>query len=275
MWKKEADWRQIIERAMLLVTLVLSIIVAALSAFDILPVNIVMAAVLTALALVTAGLELNRHANSKTREQLDRLISRVRLNANSRENHTDCQEDMAVAIKESIASGKRTRVRVIGVALKFSWTFLDSLISELVADDGLGAGIDLELALLNDDWEPLDEFREWKIRTKGTDKLIEEFRERRASLFREGMISLSAYHYSHFPIQHGLVVNEDALFRSHCEWTRAEPAGPFRLTVGENRYEIYRGHDPEEITVIRRFIELFEYYKSDCRENRKTPFRSV
>lgn len=269
MSKRQTDWRQITERVMLYFTLGLSMVVAVLSAFEVMQVNIVLAAVLATLALVTAGLELSRHANTQTRKQLAQLISRVRLNANSRENHLDCQEDMTMAIKGSIAGGRRTTIRVIGVALKYSWTYLDSLIAELVDGGDLGAGINLELALLNDDWGPLREFQEWHIRTKGTDTLIEEFRERRAGILRAGKIVLNTYHYSHFPIQHGLMVNDDILFRSHCEWRRSEADGAFQLTVGENRYELYRGHDPEESVIIRRFVELFEYYKSDCRENKR------
>lgn len=250
-------------------TLFISLVIGVLGGFGIVEATIVSSAVLATLFLISTSLLFNRHEANQTQGQLADLVTRIRINPREFKNHEDCHDEMKRFITRSSENRQITSIRVIGVAMRFSWPFLEMEIPTLLNSKKAEGKLILEFALLNIHWAPLKEFEDWHQKTTHTDELIDTFKKKNQHYIDNGKLTINVYHYSHFPIQHGMLINDEALFRSHCEWKKAQGGQGFELTVGENRYELYEQSDWDGPEKIEQFKSLFEYYRTTSEEGKR------
>lgn len=177
-------------------------------------------------------------------------------------NYTEALSAIEPVIIERLAVNKELQLRVLAVAAQFTWKLLiegiiEPYLNDLKEDRELSKlTIHIAICVIEtlDDWKQEQLIVEEEKNLKG----IARFK----NTWREGIgnrISLEIFQYDTLPQWHGILIDDDVLFRGKCEWSKDFT----ELHVGQKEYIKFEKND--------RFggaehIALFENWFRACQE---------
>jgi hypothetical protein len=148
------------------------------------------------------------------------------------ENWDQAQPEIKRLIHSSLKNADSIDIRCLGVALHVSWKTVRECVEEYQRDHGKFPKAVIRLKVLSPEWDSWDKLgRSWQRRNEVLFESVAEFRQ---AIRGNPNIKLELFDYVYPPNWHGVLINEQHLFRSSCLYRDNE------FTVHKNPYVYFR-----------------------------------
>jgi hypothetical protein len=166
-------------------------------------------------------------------------------------------------LKESYEKGTTSstvRLKLIAVAMTFSWEFFIATEIPSILHDFPNAQIELDILFLDHKFLETQNIGrldiDWKKKCKDRLSDVNEF-AKQCSLYN-GRLKFQAKVYQNLPHWHGWLVNGDHLFLGRCDWLYGNELPVLR--VGQNKYRHFDTSNSESTELINLFGNWQRYY---------------
>jgi hypothetical protein len=197
---------------------------------------------------------LHRENQKKQQDSIEKI--RKSLEAPRRFDDWDqAQPEIKRLIRSSLESSDTTNIRCLGVALHVSWKTVRECVEQYQRDHGKFPKTTIRLKVLSPEWDSWDKLgRSWQRRNEVLFESVSEFHQ---TIRGNPEVQLLLFDYVYPPNWHGVLINEQHLFRSSCLYRDNE------FTVHKNPYVYFR-HE-ENYYSDMQISEFLYWFNHDAR----------
>ncbi|MCH8945120.1 MAG: hypothetical protein IH910_10090 [Proteobacteria bacterium] len=219
------------------------ILMALAIAGQFLNVGILPSAALLALGIIVLELLFDLHKTLQSQTPTTTLFN----------DFYDASRAMTIEINRVLDLKNKITICALGMSMGHGWSFLRGTLEPLL-HNGRNVEVELNIAMLDPSWHEIDKLNpSWKDRAGANLAEINRFITDSRELMDRYSWSINIHTYRHMPNWHGVCINNDKLFLSHCYWKRGY------LTGAENIYErINRDDGAHESSRVSHFMSWFE-----------------
>ena len=211
-----------------------------------------------------SGLEELRASTLSLPDRFSELVSST-VSPNSGpmtyDNHTAARMDIQNYIETSLISNTKdkTNIKLIAVALRFSWPFLVEILPKLLKRHK-HSHVHIQLATVDPNYLRLHQINDWADAAEDCNTQIRNFHKH---LKPSDRISIDLTHYQGLLPWHGMLIDESNLFFGRADWNFDElNSTKCQLTVGQNTYRHFNKNDVYGgSSRIRLFNNWLKYFK--------------
>ena len=178
-------------------------------------------------------------------------------------NHLAAQPMIRNRIQDAVQRSYETNISVLGVALRYSWRFLESEIPDILSPFEETRRVNISLGMVAPKILGNRHLKRWEEEAEKVRGEIEAF----LSAEPDPRITVTLFIYENLPHWHGLLIDSSELFLGRTRWNQASVGTGtskqivWQLSVGQEPYRLYSADKPGGFERIRMFMSWFDWYR--------------